>query len=145
MNVAELQGHFFLDTNLLVYTFDATAQKKQKIAREIVAYALTSQRGMVSSQVVQEFLNVALRRFAQPMSTNDADRYLQAVLLPMCRHFPSIAFYRKALMIQTTTGYSWYDALILTAAIESDCRTLLSEDMQHGQKIEGVTLINPFR
>lgn len=144
MNVTDLRGTFFLDTNVLIYSFDASAPQKQEVAREIIQYAIQTQRGMVSTQIVQEFLNIVLQKFVPPLSSNDARAYLQTVLLPLCRHFPSISFYDQTISIQVETGYAWYDALVVTAAIDSGCATLLSEDLQHNRKIRALTIINPF-
>lgn len=144
MNVADLAGLYFIDTNVLVYSFDDTAPEKQQQARSIIAHALFSQRGIISTQVIQEFLNVALRRFPEPMSVPDARNYLHQTLLPLCQHFPNPSFYDYALYMQLETGFSWFDALIVAAASASGCTTLLSEDMQTGRIVRGVTLINPF-
>ncbi len=144
MNVADYPGLFFLDTNIFVYSFDQTAPEKRQLAKQLIYDALKSQRAVISSQVVQEFLNVALRKFVRPMAPSDAHDYLDIVLMPLCLHYPSISFYRQALSVQEETGYSFYDSLILTAAIESGCKTLLSEDMQHGRQLHGVEIINPF-
>ncbi|MCA9900121.1 MAG: PIN domain-containing protein [Ardenticatenaceae bacterium] len=144
MNVDSLRGKFFLDTNILVYSFDPSAPAKQQIARELIETALSSQMGVISSQVVQEFLNVSQRKFARPMGVAEARRYLNGVLLPLCQHFPSISLYDKALMLREETGYSFYDALIVAAAIEMGCKTLLSEDLQDGRTIHSVTILNPF-
>lgn len=144
MNVVDLRGLFLIDTNVLVYSFDATSPQKQQIAQEVIRYALQTQRGVISTQVVQEFLNLALRKFAKTMSTADARQYLLSVLGPLCQQFPSISFYDQALSLQLETGYSWYDSLVVAAAIEAGCTSLLSEDMQHNRKVRNVTIINPF-
>ncbi len=144
MNVANLRGRFFLDTNVLVYSFDPASPAKQRTAQGLIAESLRNQRGVISSQVVQEFLNIALRKFAQPMSIADARVYLKSVLTPLCDHFPSIDFYDRALLVQIETGFSLYDALIVAAAIETGCATLLSEDLQHGRMVQGVVILNPF-
>jgi len=145
MNAASVKGLFFLDTNVFVYTFDATAQGKQHVAREWVRHALLTQRGMTGSQVVQEFLNVALRKFERPMSAADARDYLNGVLRPLCQHFPALLTFDHALRIREETGYSWYDALIVAAASEAKCSWLISEDLEHGRQIGSVTIHNPFR
>lgn len=144
MSVAEPAGLYFLDTNIFVYSFDATEPVKQQTARQIVQAAMRTQRGVISTQVAQEFLNLALRKFAQPMTVSEAREYLKTVLLPLCRHFPSAAFYDRALLLKEETGYSWYDTLIVAAAVEAGCTTLLSEDMQSGRVVKGVTIRNPF-
>ena len=144
MSAADDPGLFFLDTNILAYRFDPTAPQKQKIADRLLADALESQLGIISTQVVQEFINLALRKFAQPMNVAECREYLQKVMLPICRYYPSLTSYDRALLIVEETGYHFYDALILTAAIESGCRTLYSEDLQHGRKIHNLTILNPF-
>lgn len=144
MSAADDPGLFFLDTNILAYRFDPTAPQKQKIADRLLADALESQLGIISTQVVQEFINLALRKFAQPMNVAECREYLQKVMLPICRYYPSLKSYDRALLIVEETGYHFYDALILTAAIESGCRTLYSEDLQHGRKIHNLTILNPF-
>ncbi|MFZ4663953.1 MAG: PIN domain-containing protein [Caldilineaceae bacterium] len=145
MNVNDLSGFFFLDTNILVYSFDKTTVRKQTIARQLIRHGLQTQRGVISTQVMQEFLNLAIRKFVPPLPLPETREYLKNTLMPLCQHFPSIAFYEQALVIQVETGYSWYDALVITAAIEVNCTTLLSEDLHHGQIIRGLTILNPFR
>lgn len=144
MNVEALRGKYFLDTNVLVYSFDPNEPAKQQIARQLIKTALSSQMGVISSQVVQEFLNVAQRKFARPMNVTEARHYLNSVLLPLCQHFPSINLYDKALMLREETEYSFYDSLILAAAIEMGCKTLLSEDLQDGRTLHNLTILNPF-
>ena len=144
MNVAERAGLFFLDTNILVYTFDATAPEKRQIGQELVRNALESRKGIISTQIVQEFLNVAAHKFERPMTVSDSQAYLKTVLLPLCQHYPSNTFYEKVFLIKAETGYAFYDTLVVTAAVESGCKTLFSEDLQAGQVIHGLTIVNPF-
>ncbi len=144
MNVADLPGQCFLDTNIFVYTFDAAAPEKRQTAQQVVRAALETRKGVISTQIVQEFLNVALHKFKRPMTISDAQEYLNTVLLPLCHHYPSVAFYERALLIKAETGYSFYDALVVTAALEAGCTALLSEDMQAGRTIQGLTILNPF-
>jgi predicted nucleic acid-binding protein len=139
-----LEGYFFLDTNLLVYAFDRSDPAKQHVAAQLVRDAILTGRGVISTQVVQEFLYTAQRKFKQPMTIAECRGHLQTVLEPLCRHFPSISTYERTLFIAEETGYSFYDALIVTAAVESGCRSLLTEDLQHGRVVQGVTIVNPF-
>jgi predicted nucleic acid-binding protein len=144
MNGAEYPFPYFLDTNILVYTFDGSDPRKQELARQLVRVALQSRQVVISTQVVQEFLNVALRKFERPMTVSEAREYLDTVLMPMCRHFPSITFYQQALLLKEETGFSFYDSLIIAAAIESGCHVLLSEDLQDGRVVHGTKIVNPF-
>ncbi|WP_454061085.1 PIN domain-containing protein [Candidatus Nitrospira salsa] len=139
-----MSAKFFLDTNIVVYTFDVRAPKKKERAKELVEQALRTHEGVVSTQVVQEFLNVATTKFTIPLKLSDAQQYLQDVLSPLCSVFPSIDLYRHALSLQQDTQYSFYDALIICGALQAGCEALYSEDLQHGQKIRGLKILNPF-
>jgi predicted nucleic acid-binding protein len=134
----------FLDTNIFVYSFDQNAPKKAKVAGRLIREGLTTGKSVISYQVVQEFFNVALRRFATPMTTIDAERYLQTVFAPMTTIYSSPGLYAEALGLHARHQISWYDSLIMAAAIEARCDCLLSEDLQHGQKFGGVRVRNPF-
>ena len=139
-----MSDRYFLDTNIFVYCFDRTNREKQRAAEKLVSGALVDHLGIISSQVVQEFLNVATRKFSQPMTGVEARAYLDGVLAPLCEVFPSLALYQHALALKEETGYSFYDAVIVAAALEAKCLRLYSEDLQDGRKIHGLTIENPF-
>lgn len=136
---------FFLDTNILVYSFDPTTPARRDRARELIAQALETDRGCISYQVVQEFLNVATKKFPAPMPPAAARRYLASVLMPLCRVFANGGLYERALGVQERWQYAWYDALIIASALEAGCAVLYSEDLQDGQVIENLTIRNPFQ
>ena len=140
-----MSARVFLDTNVLVYTFDSVAVSKRDRARELVERSLADRTGFISFQVAQEFLNVATRKFARPLGPADARAYLERVLGPLCEVMSSVDLYRKALLCSERWGYGLYDALVIVSAIEGGARTLLTEDLQHGQLIEGLEIRNPFR
>ena len=139
-----MRDRFFLDTNIFVYTFDSREPKKQARAQDLVADALTRGRGVISHQVVQEFLNVATQKFANPLSESDALLYLDRVLGPLCEVLPTLDLYRHTIGLAARWKYSFYDSLIVAAALKSECAILYTEDLKHGQEVEGVTLMNPF-
>ena len=139
-----MSGRFFLDTNLFVYTFDAKAPAKAKKAGQLIRRAADTGEGIISYQVVQEFFHVAFRRFPQPMSVAEAEQYLVTVLRPLLAVHSSPAIYFEALRLAEKHRFSWYDALIVAAAIEGRCDKLYSEDFQHGRKIEDLRIENPF-
>jgi len=139
-----MNGRFFLDTNVFVYSFDASAPAKARRATELIRRAVATGKGVVSFQVVQEFFNVALRRFAQPMTVADAEQYLAAVFRPLMAIHSSQALYAEALRLNERYRLSWYDALIVAAAIEGQSTLLLSEDLQDGQRFDGLRVQNPF-
>jgi predicted nucleic acid-binding protein len=139
-----MSGRFFLDTNIFVYAFDAKAPAKAKRASLLIRQAADTGRGIVSYQVVQEFFNVAFRRFAQPMNVAEAEQYLITVFRPLLAIHSSPALYVAALRIGEKYHFSWYDSLIVAAALEAQCSLLYSEDLQHQQKIEDLQIENPF-
>lgn len=139
-----MSGKFFLDTNVLVYAFDATAPAKARKAARLVRDAVDTGKGIVSYQVVQEFFNVAFRRFAHPMSAAEAEQYLITVFRPLLAIHSSPALYVEALRIAGKHRFAWYDSIIVASALEGGCETLYSEDFQHGREIEGLRIENPF-
>ncbi|MFZ0955358.1 MAG: PIN domain-containing protein [Candidatus Sulfotelmatobacter sp.] len=139
-----MSGRFFLDTNIFVYTFDAKAPAKAKRAARLIRQAADTGEGIVSYQVVQEFFNVALRRFSHPMSTAEAEQYLITVFRPLLAVHSSSAIYVEAFRLAGKHRFAWYDSLILAAALEGHCKTLYSEDLQDGREIEGLRIENPF-
>lgn len=139
-----MSGRFFLDTNIFVYSFDAGSPKKAAESRGLIRKAIETRGGIVSYQVVQEFFNVALRRFAKPMTGLEAEQYLATTFAPLLSVHSSPALYAEALRIGARFHLAWYDALIVASAIEGQCDVLYSEDLQDGQRIGGVTISNPF-
>jgi predicted nucleic acid-binding protein len=135
---------FFLDTNIFVYSVTDDDARKCQLATALIRRALSTQKGVVSYQVVQEFFNLALKRFARPMSLADCNDYLNTVFCPMLRVHSSTTLYTEALALQRRYRLSWYDALIACAAIEAECTILYSEDMQHGQRFGALQIQNPF-
>ena len=135
---------FFLDTNVIVYSFDSTAPAKAEESRRLLGASLREGTGAVSWQVVQEFSNLALRKFASPMTVADCDMYLRRVLFPLCRVWPSQALYSDALELVEETGYHYYDCLIVAAALESGAARLFTEDLQSGRKVRSLEIVNTF-
>ena len=133
----------FIDTNVFVYLFDETDDEKRRRAETIVYRALADGTGCISFQVVQEALNVIIRKLdAAPA---DARQVLDDVLIPLWRIYPSASLYRRGLRVQARYNLAFYDSLIVAGALEADCRTLYSEDLQHGQQIAELTIVDPFR
>jgi predicted nucleic acid-binding protein len=140
-----MSGKAFLDTNIFVYSLDRTNPPKAKVALRIIQEQAAHGNGVISFQVVQEFFNVAFKRFAATMTPDDGTSYLLTVLRPFLAVHSSIALYSTALAICSRHQLSWYDSLIVAAASEANCTVLYSEDLQHGAKINGVRIENPFR
>jgi predicted nucleic acid-binding protein len=139
-----MSAKFFLDTNVFVYAFDSDSTGKASKANELIRKALKDREGVISTQVVQEFLNVAIRKFRKPLTIPDCKQYLAAVLLPLCTVYPDEHLYREALDIRAETGYSFYDCLILAGADSAGCDTVFSEDLQAGRSVKNLEIVNPF-
>lgn len=138
-----MSGSFF-DSNILVYLFDDVDHDKRLRAGQMVEEALVAGGGVISHQVVQETLNVILRKLATPATVPDGQHFLETVLLPLWQIMPNVNLYRRGMDIQGRYQYSFYDSLIIAAALEAGCTRLLTEDLQHGQRIERLTIENPF-
>ena len=135
----------FVDSNIFVYMLDRSDPAKRQRARELVYGLLGHRSGCISYQMVQESLNALIRRLGEPPDAVTA--FLEEVLLPLWQINQinsSPELYRDGLRIQVRYGSSFYDSLMVAVAVEAGCTTLYSEDMQDGQRIEGLTIRNPF-
>jgi predicted nucleic acid-binding protein len=139
-----MSAEYFIDTNLFIYQLEALDEHKTVTAERIIRRGIETGNACISFQVVQECLNTVLRKAAIPLDTEQTRTYLEAVLAPLFQVSASIPLYQRALDIQARYRYSFYDALIIAAALEAGCTRLYSEDLQHGQRIEGLTIENPF-
>ena len=140
-----MKDRYFLDTNIFVYALDVTQPAKARRSRSLIHAALQNRIGVVSYQVVQEFFNVALRKFAQPMSFAEAEQYLSIVFRPLLTVNSSAVLLAEALQLAARYTLSWYDSLIVAAARDAECEVLFTEDLQHGQRIEGLRIVDPYR
>lgn len=131
----------FINTNVLVYSFDHSDADKRGRARELL---YGGDDWVISWQVVQEFCNVALHRFARPMMIDDLSDFLRLVLIPHCRIMPTAQLYEQALQINAQTKYRFYDSLIVASALIAGADVLYSEDLQADRMIGNLRIVNPF-
>jgi predicted nucleic acid-binding protein len=134
----------FIDTNIFVYQLEHLDVHKANIAESLIAHGIASATACISFQVVQELLNTVLRKAQIPLTPDEIKKYLQSVLAPLYRVQPSLHLYYIALDIKARYHFSFYDSLIIAAVLEAGCIKLYSEDLQHGQQIEGLVIQNPF-
>ncbi len=139
-----MKDKYFIDTNIFVYAFDKTDKEKQQTANVVIKKAISEHAGCISFQVIQEFIHVSTQKFELPLTITDCQKYLNAVLSPLCEVFSSLELYQRSLDILERWRFSFYDSLIITAALQAKCNILYSEDLQHNQKIESITICNPF-
>lgn len=131
----------FFDTNVLLYTIDGGSPAKRAKARELMEQALVERKARISYQVVQEWLNVATK---VGLPRPAVESYVRQFLLPLWTTQPTPELYSLALDIRQETQWSWYDSLIVGAAVLEDCAILYSEDLQAGRTVRGVRIVNPF-
>ena len=139
-----MSAEFFLDTNILLYSFDKADLRKKQIAETLVEQAAMTGNGVISSQVCQEFCHVMLVKNAHDFPHPKLSNYLETVVFGLIRIYPSPSQYLEALRILSQTQYRFYDALIVAAAIEAGAPILYSEDLQHKRRIGPLQIINPF-
>jgi predicted nucleic acid-binding protein len=134
-----MHGRDFFDTNVLIYAVVKNVPRTSK-AEELLAGG-----GMVSIQSLNEFVSVA--RLKLGMSWKEVREFVDLICILCPDPVPtSLDVHRGALAIAEKYGYSFYDALIASAALQIGCKTLYSEDLQDGQIINRqLTIRNPFR
>jgi len=136
-----MKGRSFFDTNILVYTDDGGANRKADVAIDLVEQAMRNRLGIISTQVMQEYYVAVTRKLG--LAPELARQRLEFFSLMQC-YQTSQSDVLDAINLSQLYQLSFWDALILQAAKRSSCSYLLSEDLNHNQTIEGVTIINPF-
>jgi predicted nucleic acid-binding protein len=132
-----MPGNFF-DTNVLVYVASDDAAKADR------AEAIIAGGGAISVQVLNELANVARRKMR--LSWTDTHTFLDMLRALLTVHPVTVETHETGLALSERYGLSIYDAMIAAAALQADCDTLWSEDMQHGMALdEGLRIVNPFR
>jgi Predicted nucleic-acid-binding protein, contains PIN domain len=138
-----MSSRVFLDTNVLVYLFDRDAPEKQARAREILKTEGASGRALLSTQVLQEFYVSVTRKLAEPLDPEVAYRVVEDfAALPLVSIDTSLIL--TAIKRHQREQVSFWDALIIEAALTGGASLLYTEDLQHGRAIEGLRIENPF-
>ena len=133
----------FIDTNILLYAHDCDAGPKRVVAAQLLATLWEERRGIVSPQVLQEFLVNALRKLKTPLNLAQARDIVRSYGL-WVTHDASVAHILRGLELMELTGYSFWDSQIIASAEAAGAESLYSEDMQDGQSIAGLIIRNPF-
>ena len=136
-----MSGRSFLDTNILVYTDDHGSTAKQTLALELFVDCRRRRNGVVSTQVLQEYFVAATRKLGVAAEVarrkTEIFGHLQVVGLDLMDILGAIDLHRLH-------GISFWDALVVRAALASGCSRLYSEDLQEGRRFEGLEIVNPF-
>jgi predicted nucleic acid-binding protein len=133
----------FVDANVLVYAFDASAGKKKAVAEQLLARFWESGVGCLSVQVLQEFFVTVTKKVAHPLSVDEAaDRIREFATWKVFA--PTTNDVLGAIALQKQSKLNFWDAMVLQAAVESQCDVLSTEDLSDGQVIRGVRIRDPF-
>lgn len=132
---------FFVDTNVLAYAEDRSEDAKRERARQLVRDAFARRSGVVSLQVLRELFVVATRKLSIPpeRARRLVELYSRLDLVTL-----GIDDLLAAIDLTRLHSFALWDALIVRAAINGGCDVLYSEDLQHGFRIEGLEIVNPF-
>ena len=138
-----MNDRYFVDTNILVYANDPAEKTKQQIAQNIILDGIRKELIVISAQVLSEFYVTVTRKIQKAMDQKSA---LNEIKLLRHVEIMDIDFNLiiQAIRISQKHNLSYWDSLIISAAIHSKVNILYSEDLNHNQVIEGVRIINPF-
>jgi len=133
----------FVDTNVLIYSEDGRVPEKQAQALAWLRVLWQRRAGRLSNQVLNEFYTNVTRKIKPPMQSGDARAEVRRYQRwqPWAIDHPTV---ETAWSVESRFGFSYWDALIVASAQTLGCRYLLSGDMQHGQVVDSVQILNPF-
>jgi predicted nucleic acid-binding protein len=133
----------FVDTNVIVYFRDATDSRKQQMAASWLDTLWEAQSGRLSFQVLNEYYVTVTKKLSQPLPASRAREDVED-LLAWNPIGISASLLADAWSIEDRFGFSWWDSLIVAAARASGSTHLLTEDLQHGQTVDGIKIVSPF-
>ena len=134
----------FVDTNVLIYAHDVDAGRKRQIAQELLRALWADRAGILSTQVLQEFYVNATRKIRKPLTKPQA-RSVVDTYASWCIDGTRTGDIIAAFQIEDQARIGFWDALIIAVAARSGARHVLSEDLNNGQSIAGISIRNPFK
>ena len=138
-----MSDRVFVDTNVLVYAHDLDAGEKYEKANELILKLWESRTAVISIQVIQEFYVTLTRKIPGPLTCSNAIDIISSYLSwEVIINKPHNIL--QASEIESRHKISFWDALIVSAAYEGNVKAILTEDLNHGQYIEGIKIQNPF-
>lgn len=133
----------FFDTNILVYLFDSDAGEKREMASAFFQKETSAGRALLSTQVLQEFYVVVTRKLQEPLEPEVAEGVIRDLSF-----FPVVTINSNDILSAIGRSrkmvLSFWDALIIETAIKGGAAKIITEDLQHGQIIDGLQIENPF-
>ncbi len=136
-----MSGAEFFDSNLLCYTDDADDNRRREGALDLWQQSRSAGRAVISVQVLQEYFSVVTRKMGvDPTIAIEKMRLFQRARVIV----PDGDAVIEAARLGVEQRLSFWDAMIVTAAIQGGCTRLYSEDLQHGRRLAGLEIVNPF-
>jgi len=138
-----MKDKVFLDTNIIVYAHDRSSREKHAVAREIMDYLWESRKGVISVQVLQEFFVCVTKKIVKPLHLKNARTILEYLLnwdVVVNDKYVTL----KAIDLQEKYQFSFWDSLVIQAAIQGKARILFSEDLADGQVVKDLKILTPF-
>ena len=136
------ESKIFFDSNILVYSADERDLQKKEIASRLINEITETGRGVISTQCLQEFFNVAVKKLN--LKKNEAKEYVEFFTDIFSVIQVSVPLILNAVDISIRTQFSFWDSLVLSTANESNCIIVYSEDLNDGQIVGGTKILNPF-
>lgn len=134
----------FVDTNVLVYSFDLRVPDKQARATDWLNHLWSARAGRISFQVLQEFYVIVTGKLRPGLDRETARKVVRSLWAWQPGATAEQSF-EMAWGLQDQFQLSWWDALIVAAARSAGCSLLLTEDLQHGQDFDGLRVVDPFQ
>lgn len=139
-----MTGKALIDTNILVYAYDAAEPEKQQTALSLLEELVASDRGLISTQILSEFFVVATRKIANPLTASQAEKRV----VNFCQIWPVLPL-SEMIVLEAVRGvrihsFSYWDAQVWATARLNQVQSIISEDFSHDQVVEGVRFFNPF-
>jgi len=133
----------FVDTNLLIYSIDPQNAERRQVAGALLTSLANTDTLVLSPQSLNECYRVLTER--RGLLPRAAARAYIIYLNRFCTAPYDFDVTQHAWQIQDRHGFSWWDCVLLASASRADCSVFFSEDLQHGRRVEGLTIINPFQ
>ena len=138
-----MTGRVFVDTNILIYALDPADPSKRQMSADLLRKTIADRTLTLSPQSLNETYRVLVQR-RRLMPVADARAYI-GVLAPWALAPLDAKTIECAFAVEDETGYTWWDSLMLAAALQADCRLFVSEDLQDGRGVGGLRIVNPFK
>lgn len=143
MSSTSAEQRAFVDSNVLIYAYDAGAGEKTAAAQSLVRELRVSRRGSVSIQVLQEFFVTVTRKLQQRLEVRTAAEAVEA-FSSWTTHSPDARDVLAAIELHERASIPFWDAMIVRSASALGCEVLYTEDLNAGQEYDGVLVVDPF-